>query len=183
MKPVHDDALIAAVQERDEAAFRNLYRRHSPSVYAFALRLAAGDETLATDLMQDAWIRAVESLTRFRRESAFRTWLIAILVNCYREQLRDAKRHVHLALHETEVPARATSLSMEDGVALEMAVRKLPDGFREVFLLHDVEGYRHTEIADILGIHPGTSKSQLSRARQALRAALEAPNDKTGDAG
>src|SRR5881398_998874 len=139
--------LIQRAQQGDQAAFEALYRAHVGRVYALCLRLTA-DRARAEELTQDAFVRAWERLASFRGESAFSSWLYRLTVNV-----------VFLG-------QRAGQLD------LERAIAALPPGAREVFVLHDVEGYRHHEIARLNGIAVGTSKAQLFRARRLLREAL-----------
>ena len=171
-----DRALVAAfLRDAEEEAFRRLYAAHTPRLYLWLLRLSGGREAEAQDLLQETWIRAASSLARFRWESALCTWLHGIAINAWREAAR-ARRRADLPLEE-EAQERAAPPSAGDGVGrvdLERAVRRLPEGCREVLLLHDIEGYTHEEIAGVLGISAGTSKSQLSRARGLLRSRLAA---------
>lgn len=166
-----DRALADAVlRARDEAAFRTLYRRHTPALYRLALRLGGGDGPWAEELVQRTWIRAVEGLGSFGWRSSLPSWLGGIAINCARELWRDARTRGETDLVD-EIGA-PRSPAAEERVDLERAIERLPAGYREVFVLHDVEGYTHEEIGGLLGIEPGTSKSQLSRARLRLRAAL-----------
>jgi RNA polymerase sigma-70 factor (ECF subfamily) len=155
-----------------EASFRALYRVHTPALYGFALRLARGDEPAAQDIVQEAWMRAIGKLGAFRWQSSLKTWLHAVALNVYREGLRHratAERHDHEAQRRFTV-VRGTG---EPALDVGQAIHELPDGQREVLVMHDIEGYTHQEIAALLDIAEGTSKSQLSRARTALRALLE----------
>lgn len=149
--------------DRSEDAFRDLYRRHSPSMYAFALRLTGGRHAEAEDAIQDAWVRALLRLQEFRWESALRTWLCGILINCVRERLRDRW------LEPAEQAARVIAHPRANALDLEQLLYRLAPGYRAVLVLHDVEGYTHAEIAGLLGIDVGTAKSQLSRARNTMR--------------
>ncbi|HKD10423.1 MAG TPA: RNA polymerase sigma factor [Thermoanaerobaculia bacterium] len=153
----------------DESAFRALYRRHAPLVYGLVLRLCGNRRAEADDVFQETWIRAIAGLGRFRWESALSTWLCGIAVRCARELER---RSVASAQPESD-PAEGHASAGEPGVDLDRALAALPPGYREILLLHDVFGYTHTEIASLLEIEPGTSKSQLSRARRAARERLE----------
>lgn len=177
-----DEQLVGSVMSGDERAFRQMYRRHCPSLYAMALRLSGGAEDDADELIQETWIRAVPALAGFRRQSALRTWLTGILINCHRERIRRESRHNKVQLHEDVSDRQLVDSAIADRLALETAVHALPDGYREVFLLHDVEGYAHHEIARLLKIQPGTSKSQLSRARRLLRQKLMDRDDSRGEA-
>jgi RNA polymerase sigma-70 factor (ECF subfamily) len=166
-----DDRRLAAavIASGDEAAFRALYRRHTPALYCLACRLGAGDESWAEELVQRAWIRAVESLGEFAWRSAFRTWLSGIAINCAREQWRAARASPEV---QGSFDAAAPPADPALRVDLERAIARLPHGYRQVFVLHDVEGFTHEEIAGLLGIEPGTSKSQLFQARRQLRGFL-----------
>ena len=141
-----------------------LYREHTPYLYRLALRLVGGRTAEAEDAVQDTWLRATARLAEFRGQSSLRTWLAGFAINCCRERWRRREPDA----------ARAGEPARDDPVVvrldLERAIAALPDGHREVFVLHDLEGFTHEEIAARLGVVPGTSKSQLSRARSALRA-------------
>jgi len=167
--------LIHRAQEGDEAAFEALYRAHVGRVYALCLRLTA-DRAQAEERTQDAFVRAWQRLATFRGESAFSTWLYRLAVN---EVLlgRRAERRREARLVSTDDPASlerpgGRPPASGPGLDLEDAVAALPPGAREVFVLHDVEGYRHEEIARLTGVAVGTSKAQLFRARRLLREAL-----------
>lgn len=147
--------------DRDERVFRELYRRHTPALYLFAVRLLGGEQD-AADVVQEVWIRAVESLGRFRWESSLRTWLFGITANCCREVVRKRERFTEQVVDGRETPFTSTR-------DLEVLIQRLPDGAREVLVMHDVEGYTHEEIGGLLGIAVGTSKHQLFRARTKLR--------------
>ncbi|MDX1556616.1 MAG: RNA polymerase sigma factor [Xanthomonadales bacterium] len=158
------------VRYRDEPSFRALYRQHTPMIFAMAVRLS-GSRNEAEELVQEAWVRAVERIESFGRRSKFGTWLAGILVNCHRESMRrdvrsqPASAEVIEAFGHSEIP-RA------DPADLEKAIGSLAAGYREVVVLHDLYGYTHQEISELLGIEPGTSKSQLARGRARLRRAL-----------
>lgn len=165
-EPADDVALAAG---GDVRAFERLYRAHLPKVHGLVRRMAAGRDT--DELTQDVFVRVWQKLASFRGESAFSTWLHRLAVNVVIERFRtEAKRRQRH--HDGEdifemlpAPSRSGDLSMD----FESALTKLPDGAREIFVLHDVEGYKHQEIADLLEISPGTSKAQLHRARMMLR--------------
>lgn len=161
-----DGELIRRIADGgDESAFRALYARHTPAVFGLLCRLV-GRAPDATDLMQETWLRAVRHLSLFRGQSAFRTWLTGIALNCYREWRRK---------HTREVPAsdadvRPARLARGDEIAaINQVLASLPYEHREAIVLHDIEGFTHEEIAAALEIEPGTSKSRLSRARRAFR--------------
>jgi len=159
----------------NEAAFRALYRRHTPALYRLALRLGAGDEPWAEEVVQRTWIRAVEGLAGFAWRAAFRTWLSGIAVNCARELWREGRNDFDLDSSGEAKVVAALGPDPGDRVDLERAIAALPPGARQVLVLHDVEGFTHEEIAVMLGIEPGTSKSQLFHARRRMREHLDRP--------
>jgi len=168
-----DRGLVSAfLGSRDEGAFRALYRAHTPALHRIARRLQRGDTRAADDVIQTTWIRAIGRLEEFRWRSSLRTWLIGILINCSRESLRE--RSGPAASREDGTGARAPleHETRPERIDLERAIAALPDGYRDVLILHDIEGHGHREIAGLLGISEGTSKSQLSHARAAVRARL-----------
>ncbi len=154
------------LRRRSERSFRALYRRHTPALYQLTLRLLAGREKEAEEVIQEMWMRAVHRLQEFRGDSKLSTWLSGIAINCCRENLRRRQRDSWEELPEIPEIPFAEGI---DRLALEEAIASLPDGFRTVLVLHDVEHYTHEEIGKLLGIASGTSKSQLSRARRAVR--------------
>lgn len=174
-----DRFLVEAVlARRDERAFAALYDRHAGVMYGLALRLTGGDVPEAQMILHDAWVAAVERLASFEWRAKLRTWLCAFVVNGARALAREAGRHPGPDIEE--VPLGREDERLTGAIArmdLERAVAGLPPGYRHVFVLHDVEGYTHDEIATHLGITAGTSKSQLSRARGALRRALAPEGD------
>lgn len=173
---MEDSELIRRIGERrDEEAFRLLYARHTGPVYGLLCRLA-GHSADASDLMQETWLRAVRHLGLFRGQSAFRTWLTGIALNCYREWRRKHARDLSVA-SDNHRPAQiqgagaaaAPGSAADDLAAIGLALAALSPEHREVIVLHDIEGYTHDEIAEVLEIEAGTSKSRLSRARRAFR--------------
>lgn len=168
------DVTLAAAG--DVSAFERVYRTHVTRVHSLVRRMAAGRDT--DELTQDVFVRVWQKLGSFRGDSAFTTWLHRLTVNVVIERFRtDATRRQRLhdgeGIFETlAAPTRSRDLSMD----FETAMMKLPDGAREIFVLHDVEGYKHHEIATLLEISPGTSKAQLHRARMMLRRHLR-PGD------
>jgi RNA polymerase sigma-70 factor, ECF subfamily len=171
---VTDQHLIARAVAGDLAAQRALYEQHVDRVYRLAYRLA-GDEELARDFTQETFIRAFDRLATFRGDSALGTWLHAIGVSVALNGLRKVKRwRAREAPLDEALTIRTTARAAEPDLKLRLkaAVDALPDGYRTVFVMHDVEGYTHEEIAQTLGIQPGTSKAQLFRARAKLRIAL-----------
>ncbi|MGH7653603.1 MAG: RNA polymerase sigma factor [Gemmatimonadaceae bacterium] len=153
---------------RGEGAFRALYRAHTPALYALAWRLTGGDRAEAEDLVQESWVRALTALQTFRSQSTLRSWLCGVLVNVRRGRIRTEWRTVDAP----DVEALADPVGNDDAIDLERAIAALPEGARDVYVLHDVHGYTHREIAELLGIVEGTSKSQLNRARSLLRSSL-----------
>jgi len=168
-----DRALAEAIQgEGDEGAFRELYRRHTPRLYQFVLRLMGGRELDAEDVVQDTWVRAVERLEQFRWESSFSTWLTGIGLNMCRDVWR--KRNGRELEWDTEVEPAAQATARDEGmIDLERAIALLPSGYRAVLIMHDLEGCTHEQIGERLGIAAGTSKSQLFNARKTVRALLD----------
>jgi RNA polymerase sigma-70 factor (ECF subfamily) len=163
-----DDRVLAAafIERRDERAFRALYARHSPALYGLLCRLVGAAD--AQDVVQETWLRAARGLPGFRWEGALRTWLTGIALNCARE-LRRAQNPRSPIVPESA--PRPTSIGQR--IDLERAVQGIAEGYRAVLLLHDAQGYTHAEIAALLGVEEGTSKSQLSRARRAVRELLK----------
>lgn len=157
------------LRTRGEDAFRALYRTHTPALYALAYRLTGGDQSEAEEIVQESWVRAVRALSTFRAESALRSWLCGLLVNVRRERLRTAWQTIDAWQDEPPAPERRGDTMID----LERAIATLPEGARDVFVLHDVYGYTHEEIGAMLGIVAGTSKSQLTRARGLMRARID----------
>jgi RNA polymerase sigma-70 factor (ECF subfamily) len=180
--PVRDDEdrraaerrLVREAQAGDLVAFERLYRENERKVFALCLRLSS-DAALAEELTQEVFVRAWRKLSSFRGESAFSSWLYPMTVNVALSERRSRRRR-EARLFATEDPARLEQASSapapERGFDLEKALSALPPGARAVFVLHDVEGRTHDEIAALLDIAPGTSKAQLFRARRLLREAL-----------
>jgi len=150
-----------------EEAFRLLYRRHTPYLYAFALRLAGGRAEVAEEAVQEAWLRAARSLDRFGGRSTLRTWLAGIVFNCCRE-LRRERPTERLPERLPEAPVW-TVPATDARLDTQRLLAALPAMHREVLLLYSFEGFTHDEIARLLDIPPGTSKRRLFDARNALR--------------
>ena len=157
----------------DFRAFERLYRAHVNRIHALARRMLNPDE--ANEATQDVFVRAWQKIGSYRGEAAFGTWLHRLAVNVLlgRRQVLKLERERHLeddsVLELLPAKARHPDLSVD----FEAAIVKLPPGARQVFVLHDVEGYRHEEIATLLGVTTGTTKAQLHRARMLLRAHLD----------
>jgi RNA polymerase sigma-70 factor (ECF subfamily) len=160
---------VARAAAGDVSAFERMYRAHVPRVHSLVRRMTGGHDT--DEITQDIFVRVWQKLASFRGDSAFTTWLHRLAVNVIIERFRvDTARRRRLYdgedIFETlPAPSRSRDLSMD----FETALTKLPDGAREIFVLHDVEGYKHQEIAALLEISAGTSKAQLHRARMMLR--------------
>ncbi|HPF35682.1 MAG TPA: RNA polymerase sigma factor [Candidatus Krumholzibacteria bacterium] len=173
--PAPDDALLVPrARAGDRGAFEALYRRHAGRVHALCLRLC-GDPQEAAGLTQDAFVRAWERLPGFRGESLLLTWLHRLTVNVVLDHRRAVRRRALTELDAgMDLPALAPAAPDRPGARLDLesAVGALPAGARTVFVLHDVEGYRLREVADLCGIAEGTAKSQLHRARRLLREVL-----------
>jgi len=165
------DAALAA--SGDATAFERLYRAHVSRIFSLARRMTSADD--ADELTQDVFVRAWEKLSTFRGEAAFGTWLYRLAVNEIlgkraamgrnRQRLQGGDEMLH------RKPARSATPDLT--VDFESAIERLPEGARQVFVLHDVEGYKHKEIGEMLGVTAGTSKAQLHRARMALRQYVE----------
>ena len=153
----------------DHEAFERLYRRHVPRVNSLARWLLDPGDT--EDAVQEVFIRVWQKLHTFAGQSAFGTWLHRVAVNLFlrRRQTLSLDRKRHVADETLMLAATGVAERPDLKVALEGAVDKLPAGAREVFVLHDMEGYKHDEIARMLQVDPGTSRSQLHRARLLLR--------------
>ncbi|MGM0669714.1 MAG: RNA polymerase sigma factor [Gemmatimonadota bacterium] len=161
--------IIRQACEGNGTAVRALYERYSPRVYAVVRRIA-GDDDLAQDYAQEAWIRAVRALPTFRGDSRFSTWLHRIAVNSALQALRkaDTRKKREGPMPEA-IPVNPEERDSLLGELLERAMDRLPEGMRQVLILHDVEGYTHEEIGETLGVSTGTSKSQLFKARAKMR--------------
>ena len=173
---MNEAQLIRKAVQGDGAAVRSLYERYSPRVYAVVRRIATDDD-LAHDYAQEAWIRAIRALPSFRGDSRFSTWLHRIAVNSALQAVRRAetrqKREAPMPETIAVAPPRSDALL---GQKLEWALDHLPERMRKVMILHVVEGYTHDEIGELLGTAPGTSKSQLFKARGKMRELLKALN-------
>jgi RNA polymerase sigma-70 factor (ECF subfamily) len=166
--------LIARVVAGDRKAARELYDAHAPRVFRLAFRFT-GDDELARELTQETFIRAFAQLSRFRGDSALSTWLHRVTVSVVSNAMRKVKR---FRARETDLD-EAAPMIVETPVAdpdlrdkLYRAIDELPHIYRTTFIMHDLEGYTHEEIADVLGVAEGTCKSRLSVARAQLREKL-----------
>jgi RNA polymerase sigma-70 factor (ECF subfamily) len=177
-----DDDVLARARAGDEDAFSKLYRQHKKRVFCICMNMVH-NFAQAEDLMQETFLQVHRKLATFRAESAFTTWLHRITVNIVLMHLRKRVLPV-VSLDEmaTNVPGEhfghvvgardAAQVGVTDRVAIDRAAQNLAPGYRSIFLLHDVEGFQHSEIAVMLDCSPGCSKSQLHKARRVLRSAL-----------
>lgn len=180
----HADAVLALAQTGDPDAFSELYSQHRKRVFAICLRMVR-DFWLAEDLAQETFLQLHRKITTFRGDSAFTTWLHRMTVNIVLMRLR--KRvlpFVSLEYMMTDTPGEhvvrsagaydRTQAGVVDRVAIERAVATLAPGYRTIYILHDVQGFQHREIAAMQSCSLGNSKSRLHKARRALRDALSA---------
>jgi len=176
-------ALVDRARGGDVAAFESLYRANVGRVYALALRLTA-DTRDATELTQDVFVHAWRRLATFRGDAAFATWLHRITVNSLFMRVRGDRRRMARIHSEGDDPlneerpapsndSHARAVDVEQAVDLERAIAALPPGARRVFVLYDILGYRHDEIAQLTGLAEGTLRAQLHRARKLLMEALD----------
>jgi RNA polymerase sigma-70 factor (ECF subfamily) len=166
--------LIARVLSGDRIAARELYDAHAPRVYRLAFRLT-GDADLAREFTQDTFVRAFSQLSRFRGDAALSTWLHRITVTVVSNAMRKVRRFRERETDLEDVHPHGSEASGVDPVLrdrLHRAIDALPEIYRTTIIMHDIEGYTHTEIAEVLGVAEGTCKSRLSMARAQLRAAL-----------
>lgn len=165
-----DRADAARAADGDVRAYERIYRTHLPKIYSLVRRMAGPDE--ADELTQDVFVRAWQKLGLFRGDSAFGTWLHRLAVNVVLEWMRSRRHETlrHQGDPDTVFQVSAGRAARPDiALDVEAALERLPLGAREVFVLHDVEGHKHREIASMLRISPGTSKAQLHRARMLMR--------------
>ena len=168
---VTEHQLIDGALAGDPVAERAIYDRHVERIYRLAYRLS-GDESLAQEFTQDTFVRAFERLDGFRRESALGTWLYAIARSVIYNGLRKLRRRQSRQVGLEEMPTlgeNPTETQPDLRKRLKEAIDGLPMGYRTVFVMHEIEGFTHDEIAETLGVQTGTSKAQLSRARARLR--------------
>ncbi len=164
-----DASDVESAVNGDTQAFERLYRRHAPRVNSLARWLLSRDDV--DDVLQDVFIRVWEKLDTFRGQSAFSTWLHRLATNVILRQRerygKDEKRGLGSGLKVADMPATPATPGLR--IDIEAAVDRLPDRARQVFVLHDMEGYKHEEIAQLMTISVGTSRSQLHHARMAMR--------------
>jgi RNA polymerase sigma-70 factor (ECF subfamily) len=186
--PLSDHALAIAAGAGDMGAFEQLYLRHNRRVYSLCLRMTQ-NVAEAEDLAQEAFIQLFRKIGSFRGDSAFTTWLHRLTVNQVLMHFRKRSVKLERTTEEGETPVqivRGTEdpnrMPVLDRISLDNALKQLPPGYRSVFVLHDIEGHEHEEIAKILGVAVGTSKSQLHKARMKLRRLLKKKTPETSHA-
>ncbi len=174
-----DFELTQAAANGNMMAFEEVYNRHHRRVYSICLRMLQ-NATEAEDLTQDVFIQLHRKIGSFRGDSAFTTWLHRLTVNQVLMHFRKRNVKFEKTTEEGETPVQVVGgtenprkMPVVDKIAIEDAIDKLPNGYKNVFVLHDVEGYEHEEVARILGCSVGTSKSQLHKARLKLRKLLQ----------
>ena len=173
-----DYELARRVGKGDMQAFEEIYRRHNRRVYSLCLRMMR-NQTDSEDLAQEVFVQLYKKLGSFRGESAFTTWLHRLTVNQVLMHFRRRSVKNERTSEDGEMPEQAVHgtanpnrMPVVDRIALKKAISELPKGYRRVFVLHDVEGFEHEEVARLMGISVGTSKSQLHKARLKLRGLL-----------
>jgi RNA polymerase sigma-70 factor (ECF subfamily) len=177
-----DEELARLAAGGDAAAFDEIYSRHRRFVYSLAVRMT-GNQADAEDLTQESFVSVLRRVGSFRGEASFTTWLYRLVVNQVNMHFRYRKSRPETQTSDSEIPEHGPRLAgrtdpaepLIDRIVIENAVRMLPPGYRAAFILHDVEGYKHEEAAQLSGHTAGTSKSQLHKARASLRAMLSCP--------
>ena len=169
------------LKNRDDKSFHKLYTSMTPHLYKMAFRLT-DSESLCDDLIQDMWVVAIKKLGDFQWRSELKTWLIGILINLSRNN-RKEKEKWEITQLDSLVPEISIESKFLETYDLELAISKLPPGYRQILILHDIEGFKHREIAELLDIKEGTCKSQLFYARKALRKLLGEKFNKNIDHG
>jgi RNA polymerase sigma-70 factor (ECF subfamily) len=183
--PLSDHALAIAAGGGDTGAFEQLYARHNRRVFSLCLRMTQ-NVAEAEDLAQEAFIQLFRKIGSFRGESAFTTWLHRLTVNQVLMHFRKRSVKLERTVEEGDTPVQIVrgtenpnKMPVLDRISLDHALKYLPPGYRSVFVLHDIEGHEHDEIAKILGVAVGTSKSQLHKARMKLRRLLKKEHSET----
>jgi len=166
---------IRRARKGDVGAFETLYRKHAPRVFGLCLRMTS-DRALAEELTQETFVRVWEKLHLFQGDRSMAPWILTVasrvVISQFRGRRRRSERETAVAELDTIGAAAVTAGRPGTALDLERALGLLPPGARQVFVLHDVQGYRHDEIAELLGVAVGTTKAQLHRARRMLREAL-----------
>ena len=162
--------LLVRCRAGDDEAFETLYRQHAGRIYGLVCRMT-GSAQEGEDLLQEIFLQAHRKLDRFRGDAAIGTWLYRLAVNHVVDFVKSRRARMDKVTETlAEAPGRSSDPAI--GLDLDRAVRQLPPGYREAFVLHDVEGFEHKEVAALLGISEGTSRSQVFKARMKLRALL-----------
>ncbi|WP_417440025.1 RNA polymerase sigma factor [Idiomarina abyssalis] len=169
-EPASDDVLLAA--QGDVDAFQRLYYRHIKQVYGLVLRLCA-DKAFADDLVQEVFVQLWQKLGSFRGESKFSSWLYRVTTNICLTEIRKQKRWFSRFTSDSKETSEPINEGNLDVSQLDKLILKLPEQTRQVFVLHALQGESHQQIADWLGIAPGTSKAQFHRARKRLEEWLQ----------
>ena len=174
----HEAGVLKALDVEDMSGFDEIYGKHYRRVYSICLRMT-GNVAEAEDLTQEVFLQLHRKLKSFRGESAFTTWLHRLTVNHVLMHFRKRRVRSEIGTEDGEMPDQVDpetdnprAMPIVDQIGLDVAIAKLPPGYRKVFVLHDVEGFEHEEIAGILKCSSGTSKSQLHKARLRLRKLL-----------
>jgi RNA polymerase sigma-70 factor, ECF subfamily len=170
-----DAELVARCRAGDVEAFETVYKQHAPRIYALATRMA-GSPDEGEDLLQDIFLQAYRKLESFKGDSALGTWLYRLAVNHCLDFVRSRQAKMSKLTDTLDADTSAQPVARRETpvarIDLERALERLPAGCREAFVLHDVEGFDHREVAEMLGIAEGTSKSQVFKARMKLRGLL-----------
>ncbi len=170
MSSFEDKLLVNAfLLTRSETVFRQLYRKHVLTIYRMALQLTNRDMIAAEEIAQETWIRAITHLKTFQWNSSLKTWLCGITINCAREWIRKNKAGIFTG-EVNDISSFHPAVEMKIDMSNALAI--LPEGYREILVLHDMQGFKHSEISQLLGISEGTSKSQLFHARKAIQKLL-----------
>lgn len=171
-----EESWVRDAMAGDQSAFEKLYRQHLQRIHALCWRMCGGVESVAEEMTQEAFIRAWQKLGTFKMQSRFGTWLHRLAVNVVlsdkRSRLRIMQREQSLEVVKVEPVAADDASSTSETRDIESAIAKLPERARSVLVLHDIEGYRHSDIAEMTGMAVGSSKAQLHRARKLIRARL-----------
>jgi RNA polymerase sigma-70 factor, ECF subfamily len=170
--PDENDELVQRCQAGDAGAFEALYRQHAPRVFSLACRMT-GSPQEGEDLLQEIFLQVHRKLGSFRGEAALGTWIYRLAMNACLDFLRSRQSRMQAVTDGLDEDGAKEPVARQDAptvrLDLERAIQRLPDGYRAVFVLHDVEGLDHKQIAGMLGISEGTSRSQVFKARLKLR--------------
>jgi RNA polymerase sigma-70 factor (ECF subfamily) len=172
---ISDTELVNECKAGDTSAFKSLYEKYSGRVHALSLRMC-GNNDIADDLTQEVFIKVWESISSFKGDSAFYSWLHRICINCFLMKLRSDKNYekkIGDSFNNTEGNLLMIAYTKDDfSLDMEKAIQKLPSQAKLIFILFEIEGYKHKEISQMLNIEEGTSKAHLHKARKILREEL-----------